>query len=80
MKQNLTITKLEGYSGIRLLNNQPLVFKPGINLIVGRNGSGKSNLLKIIQSLGQDTDFSQRIESSFFQESQRLLGELIFFE
>lgn len=66
-KQDLIIKKLIGYSGIRLLNGKPLQIKPGINLIVGRNGSGKSNFIRLIQSLSTDKpDVSHRIESSFF--------------
>jgi recombinational DNA repair ATPase RecF len=47
--QNLIFTKLEGYSGIRLKDNMPLEFRPGINLLVGRNGCGKTNLLRLIE-------------------------------
>lgn len=63
----LTLNKLEGYSGIRLKNGKPLVFKPGINLLVGRNGCGKTNLLRLIQQIATDKgDLKDRIESSFF--------------
>jgi energy-coupling factor transporter ATP-binding protein EcfA2 len=65
--QNLIFTKLEGYSGIRLKNNMPLVFRPGINLLVGRNGCGKTNLLRLIQQVAQNKgDLNGRIESSYF--------------
>lgn len=65
--KELIITKLEGYSRIRLLNNQPLTFKPGINLLVGRNGSGKSNLIHLINSFGNErVDLKSKIESSYF--------------
>lgn len=63
---NIVITNLKGYSGIRLKNNSPLTFKPGINLLVGRNGCGKTNLIRLIQnfSTGQ-ADLTNRLESSF---------------
>ena len=65
--QNLIFTKLEGYSGIRLKNNKPLTFKSGINLLVGRNGSGKTNLLQLINQicLGKG-DLKGKVESSYF--------------
>lgn len=66
--QNLTITKLEGYSGIRLLNKKPLTFKNGINLLVGRNGVGKTNLIQLINSMTpENPDIKEKIESSFFK-------------
>lgn len=72
-KKELIISKLEGYSGIRLLNNQPLTFKPGINLLVGRNGSGKSNLIHLINSLGNEKfDLKSKIESSYFSELAKI--------
>jgi energy-coupling factor transporter ATP-binding protein EcfA2 len=65
--RNLTITKLQGYSGIHLKDNRPLVFKPGINLLVGRNGSGKSNLISLVQQIVTNRgDLKERIESSCF--------------
>jgi len=68
-KKELTITMLEGYSGIRLKNNKPLTFKPGINLLVGRNGSGKSNLIYLVNCLGNEKfDLRSKIESSYFTE------------
>ena len=75
-KKELIISKLEGYSGIRLLNNQPLTFKPGINLLVGRNGSGKSNLIHLINSLGNEKfDLKSKIESSYFSELAKTINE-----
>ncbi|MBL7840597.1 MAG: ATP-binding protein [Cyclobacteriaceae bacterium] len=66
-KNKLIISKLEGFSGIRLKGNRPLVFKPGINLLVGRNGSGKTNLMSLIQRIATGRgDLKNRIESSFF--------------
>lgn len=66
---NLTITKLEGFSGISLKDNKPLVFKPGLNLLVGRNGSGKTNLLRFINMLAtQSAGMTDRIESSYFKK------------
>ncbi|MDB4921237.1 ATP-binding protein [Mucilaginibacter sp.] len=40
---------LEGYAGLRLQNNEPIEFKKGINLIIGKNGSGKSNLAWLLK-------------------------------
>ena len=65
--KSFVITKLQGYSGIRLKEGKPLMFKPGINLLVGRNGSGKSNLINLIHSITTDHgELKTRIESSFF--------------
>jgi len=67
-KQDLIISKLEGYSGIRLQNNKPLHIKPGINLLIGRNGSGKTNLIQLVNTLANDKPaINQKIESSFFK-------------
>lgn len=67
--QNFCINYLQGYSGIRLKNNEPLVFKPSINLLIGRNGSGKSNLIRLIHFIATNNgDVSGKIESSFFQD------------
>ncbi|MBX2896794.1 MAG: ATP-binding protein [Cyclobacteriaceae bacterium] len=44
----LVISALNGFSGISLRNGSPLIFRPGINLMVGRNGCGKSNLMQLI--------------------------------
>jgi AAA15 family ATPase/GTPase len=68
-KPELVINKLAGYSGIRLKNHKPLVFKPGLNLLVGRNGCGKTNLLWLIQALATGkVDLKDRIESSFLMK------------
>ncbi|HEX8040298.1 MAG TPA: AAA family ATPase [Chryseosolibacter sp.] len=74
-KSDLVITKLEGFSGIRLRNEAPLVFKPGINLLVGRNGCGKTNLLRLIQRIATDKgDLAGRIETSFLlKKASRVL-------
>lgn len=45
----LEINSLEGYSGLRLRDNKPLQIKNGINLIVGKNGSGKSNFALLVR-------------------------------
>ena len=37
VKNELIISKLEGFSGIWLKDNKPLAFKPGINWLVERN-------------------------------------------
>ncbi|MEQ8928188.1 MAG: ABC transporter ATP-binding protein, partial [Fulvivirga sp.] len=67
-KQELIISKLVGYSGIRLKNENPLRIKPGINLLVGRNGSGKTNLLKLLQFISRgEADLTRQIESEFYQ-------------
>jgi recombinational DNA repair ATPase RecF len=72
--EDLVITKLEGYSGIRLKNNKPLVFKPGINLLVGKNGCGKTNLLRLIQLLATNKgELKGRIESSYFIRHSRAI-------
>lgn len=42
------IKHLEGFSGIKLKNGNALEIKKGINLFVGKNGSGKSNLMSLI--------------------------------
>ncbi len=71
-RKDFIITKLEGYSGIRLLDNQPLCFSPGINLLVGRNGSGKTNLLRLIQSIFQETSGTENyLETSYLQSLRR---------
>lgn len=65
--ENLIIDKLEGFSGVRLKGKKPLIFKPGINLLVGRNGCGKTNLIRLIQLFATNKgDVSGHIESSYF--------------
>ncbi len=51
MKDNtaLKITHLEGYAGLRLKDEKNLEIKKGINLLVGRNGSGKSALTNLVE-------------------------------
>ncbi|MEQ9100377.1 MAG: AAA family ATPase [Imperialibacter sp.] len=67
--QNLVISKLVGYSGIRLKDEEPLTLRPGINLLVGRNGCGKTNLLSLIQTICTGNgDLAGRVESSFLIE------------
>jgi energy-coupling factor transporter ATP-binding protein EcfA2 len=69
---NLVFQKLDGYSGIRLKNGKPLTFRPGINLLIGRNGSGKTNLLRLIQMIASSEDYlSGHVESSFFLEKAK---------
>lgn len=71
-KENLFIDKLEGFSGIRLRDQKPLVFKPGINLLIGRNGCGKTNLLRLVQLIATGHgDLSGYIESSYFNEKAK---------
>lgn len=44
--------KLSGYKSIKNVSGE---FKPGLNILIGNNGSGKSNLLKFINKiLGRD--------------------------
>lgn len=45
----LKINFLEGYAGLRLKDGKALEIRKGINLFVGRNGSGKSNLATLIK-------------------------------
>lgn len=67
---DLIISKLSGYAGIRLRDNEPLLIQPGINLLVGRNGSGKSNLLRLMQFMTTTIgDIKGGIESSFFRSN-----------
>lgn len=48
---SLIISKLEGFSGLKLRDETTLEIKQGINLLVGRNGSGKTNLLSLIHKI-----------------------------
>jgi recombinational DNA repair ATPase RecF len=50
----IKITHLEGYAGLRLKDGKSLEVKKGINLLVGRNGSGKSNLAELIHFIFND--------------------------
>lgn len=52
-----------------------MIFKPGLNLLVGRNGSGKSNLIALLHHIATDNgDLKGKIESSFF--AKQLSGTL----
>ncbi len=74
--RDLVINKLEGYSGIRLKAGKPLVFKPGINLLVGRNGSGKTNLLRLIQAIATNqSDLKERVESSYLLDRLKVVAK-----
>jgi len=45
----------------RNLKNQEVSFEPGINLIVGKNGQGKTNLIEAIDFLGTSRSFRTSI-------------------
>lgn len=67
--KSLVIRDIYGYAGIRLLEGKPLEIRPGINLLVGRNGSGKSNLIRLIQYLvTSNGDIRRAVESSVFKK------------
>lgn len=66
IKTNLVLHNLQGYAGIRLKDNKELTFFPGLNLLVGRNGCGKSNLIRLVQHIANgQVDIKDKIESSF---------------
>ena len=66
----LKITLLEGYAGLRLKNNEPIEIKKGLNLLIGKNGSGKSNLAALIKYIfSSDLQTNKKVfESTFIDE------------
>lgn len=64
--EDLKLSKLH-LSNYRNIEEQVLVFSPGINCIFGNNGNGKTNLLEAIyylvnkKSFRKNTSFSQLI-------------------
>ena len=55
--------KLEGYKSIR---SAEITFQPGLNIIIGKNGSGKTNFLKLIDKAIR-TSYSE-LDNDFYLE------------
>ena len=55
--------KLEGYKSIR---SAEIDFQPGLNIVIGKNGSGKTNFLKLIDKAIR-TSYSE-LDNDFYLE------------
>jgi len=66
----IQLTFLHGYAGLRLKNNKPIEFKKGINLIIGKNGSGKSNLAVLLKYIFNSNNLSNKklFESTLIEQ------------
>ncbi len=67
-------------SNFRNLTGERLVFSKGINLISGRNGEGKTNLLEAIATLGNVRSFRTRNVSKIVAQGKNrfaVLGEVV---
>lgn len=73
----LTIKKMSGFAGLRLKDDRPLEIKKGINLIVGRNGSGKSNLASLVKFIFNQNYKPEKklFESPFLEEIRHRIEE-----
>ena len=65
MIEELHIKRLKPDSRFRYCDIRNITFKPGINLILGANGSGKTSIIKAIQSY-------MTYSSDFWSEKQHL--------
>ena len=61
--------KLQNYT---IFENQEIEFSPGINIIIGGNGTGKTQLMKALYAACQSTD--QRNSFFYFGICQRLVS------
>lgn len=65
--------KLENYT---VFENQQIEFSPGINVIIGENGTGKTHILKVLYSACQSVDkkvsFSQKLVSTMLPDDYKI--------
>lgn len=65
--------KLENYT---VFKNQVIEFAPGINIIIGENGTGKTHILKALysacQSAEQKTSFSQKLVATMLPDDYKI--------
>ena len=64
---------LENYT---VFENQQIEFSPGINVIIGENGTGKTHILKVLYSACQSVDkkvsFSQKLVSTMLPDDYKI--------
>ena len=65
--------KLENYT---VFENHQIEFSPGINVIIGENGTGKTHIMKVLysacQSVEQKTSFSQKIVATMLPDDYKI--------
>jgi predicted ATP-dependent endonuclease of OLD family len=49
---HISSAHIEGYKSIK---NADVTFSPGLNIVIGKNGAGKSNLLNVLEGLSTFT-------------------------
>ena len=65
--------KLENYT---VFEDQQIEFSPGINVIIGENGTGKTHILKVLysacQSVDQKTSFAHKLVSTMLPDNYKI--------
>ena len=65
--------KLENYT---VFEDQQIEFGPGINVIIGENGTGKTHILKVLysacQSVDQKTSFAHKLVSTMLPDDYKI--------
>ena len=65
--------KLENYT---VFENQQIEFSPGVNVIVGENGTGKTHLLKVLysacRSVNKKTSFPHKLVSTMLPDDYKI--------
>ncbi|QGG47498.1 AAA family ATPase [Heliorestis convoluta] len=68
-----TSIKIENFT---VFESTDLTFSPGINIFIGKNGTGKTHLLKVLYSAGsiagKNEDFSDKLIRNFLPMDRRL--------
>ena len=70
---NIKKIKLENYT---VFENHQIEFSPGVNVIVGENGAGKTHLLKVLysacRSVNKKTSFSHKLVSTMLPDDYKI--------